>query len=582
LKWLETWQSSFILEHNQLLSFVYYSKKLAMSKMFSSFAKSIGKILPGHPKSLTESLRDAIINENEEEAIMLYTVDGHGRAIKNHPDPGTLVDVTSKTKLSLLHLAARQGLYNLVLHFLSRGGNPNCQTDNAQSSLHLMCEGVNNLDGRLEMLELFIKWNGSEVDGAYETLSLNHVDREGDTALHVAARNGLTDICKRLIESGIIISVVNKAQQTCCEIADRNSHKDLANMLELALLFQPNDITMDNFVDTHRFGNEGQNSLFCLECSSLSPTSGMKRFMQYTIDSLCSRMLVTTDIILSPGRAEALLNCFGWNVDYVLESVVKDGVNNVFTIAKLCTTPVDSPVHGSTLKELLALDSSYPSQTCSICGDIMAAPCEPGLFLADSAVPKKDQRAVYCNGGHVFCLGCWSTHLRTQVRENGAFALQCPGYKCGEILSPDWATILMPNDLVERWGVQRTRHVIDCCQTLKLCPCNECSLVIKLPNAQGEVAAANGGILPKSFMCGNDHSFCVSCEDEGHSPCSCSEWKAFKARVLSEMEAVGLGDPNKAVDDVANAIWVATYTKKCPQCQSPIEKDEGCNHMRLV
>lgn len=33
-------------------------------------------------------------------------------------------------------------------------------------------------------------------------------------------------------------------------------------------------------------------------------------------------------------------------------------------------------------------------------------------------------------------------------------------------------------------------------------------------------------------------------------------------------------------DDIANALWVAANTKKCPRCQTPIEKDEGCNHMR--
>jgi hypothetical protein len=33
------------------------------------------------------------------------------------------------------------------------------------------------------------------------------------------------------------------------------------------------------------------------------------------------------------------------------------------------------------------------------------------------------------------------------------------------------------------------------------------------------------------------------------------------------------------VDDVENALWMAANTKRCPRCTSPIEKDEGCNHM---
>ena len=35
----------------------------------------------------------------------------------------------------------------------------------------------------------------------------------------------------------------------------------------------------------------------------------------------------------------------------------------------------------------------------------------------------------------------------------------------------------------------------------------------------------------------------------------------------------------QAGEDIANALWVAANTKKCPRCTTAIEKDEGCNHM---
>ena len=35
----------------------------------------------------------------------------------------------------------------------------------------------------------------------------------------------------------------------------------------------------------------------------------------------------------------------------------------------------------------------------------------------------------------------------------------------------------------------------------------------------------------------------------------------------------------KAGEYLANALWVAANTKKCPRCSAAIEKDEGCNHM---
>lgn len=35
----------------------------------------------------------------------------------------------------------------------------------------------------------------------------------------------------------------------------------------------------------------------------------------------------------------------------------------------------------------------------------------------------------------------------------------------------------------------------------------------------------------------------------------------------------------KKEEDSATATWISSYTKDCPKCQSPIEKNGGCNHM---
>ena len=53
--------------------------------------------------------------------------------------------------------------------------------------------------------------------------------------------SGLTECVERLIAHGAIISIVNKAQKTCCELADGEHHPALAAMLELALVFAPAD-----------------------------------------------------------------------------------------------------------------------------------------------------------------------------------------------------------------------------------------------------------------------------------------------------------------------------------------------------
>ena len=45
------------------------------------------------------------------------------------------------------------------------------------------------------------------------------------------------------------------------------------------------------------------------------------------------------------------------------------------------------------------------------------------------------------------------------MKEQGAYSLKCPGYKCGEILDAEWAPVLLKPELVVMLKDQRVRHV---------------------------------------------------------------------------------------------------------------------------
>ena len=51
------------------------------------------------------------------------------------------------------------------------------------------------------------------------------------------------------------------------------------------------------------------------------------------------------------------------------------------------------------------------------------------------------------------------TILSLQVKEQGAYSMKCPGYKCGEILDAEWAPVLLKPELVIMLKDQRLRHV---------------------------------------------------------------------------------------------------------------------------
>lgn len=227
-----------------------------------------------------------------------------------------------------------------------------------------------------------------------------------------------------------------------------------------------------------------------------------------------------------------------------------------------------------------------------------------------------EQTQIRCPAGHGYCLSCWSSHLQVQVMENGAYCLGCPGYKCAEILNSRWSKVVLAEEaFVTRLQEQRLRHFIDCNSShMKWCTAADCGCIICIDSSSNDELSQMASMqlnpsssssnksngtqghnsnnqgqsntdllqLPKSVLCHNNHDMCLACSSESHTPCSCSDWITWQQRVEEEIEAVSkfnsAGKLNSE-NDMANAMWLAANTKRCPRCTSPIEKDEGCNHM---
>lgn len=109
---------------------------------------------------------------------------------------------------------------------------------------------------------------------------------------------------------------------------------------------------------------------------------------------------------------------------------------------------------------------------------------------------------------------------------------------------------------------------------LSRCPVDGCDVVVRLcfPTNQ---SLAETNSLPQSAVCCKGHPFCISCSGVAHSPCSCDQWQEWFQKISEETKNADA----KSSDDIANALWVAANTKRCPRCSTAIEKDEGCNHM---
>lgn len=76
--------------------------------------------------------------------------------------------------------------------------------------------------------------------------------------------------------------------------------------------------------------------------------------------------------------------------------------------------------------------------------------------------------------------------------------------------------------------------------------------------------SAGCGAILTGELCTCGAYTCMGCGDKDHRPMPCDLVKVWK-------------QITNATD--ANETWLKSRTKPCPQCKTPIEKNEGCHHM---
>ena len=77
-------------------------------------------------------------------------------------------------------------LQELVVHLLDCGGDPNHPNEADQTALQSLCSVPGNDEVRVVVMNHLLNWTR---DG--DRVSINHVDVDGNAALHYAARSGL-------------------------------------------------------------------------------------------------------------------------------------------------------------------------------------------------------------------------------------------------------------------------------------------------------------------------------------------------------------------------------------------------------
>ncbi|XP_072034933.1 ankyrin repeat and IBR domain-containing protein 1-like [Amphiura filiformis] len=480
-----------------------------------------------------------------------------------------------------LHYASRHGMHRLIRCSLQKHhGNPNKRNTLDQTSLHCVCmEEVHRPPSstssysqyyysqppekkRAECLRLIVGWKGIKMgSGEREQVDVNAVDEDGNSALHYAASSGYRSLVEMLLEHGASLFQENVDKETPCDCAEKNHNYDIAQLLESKMVFSQN--SEDEPV--------GEISAIQYEESY----SGMRpQELQEAKDVL---VVETADMLRVPlFTAEALLRNHEWSREALLEGWMNDP-------AECCENSGVKPPEnlGSFVAEhqLTTMDAATPDEKTEEEDQdddaVMCDICTCGIEIS-----------VDTPCSHQFCKACWEKYLSGKIAEGNAHNIVCPAYPCDKLVPVEIIENVVSREMSRRYLQFDIKAFVESHPNLKWCPIAGCGRAVKLPDVdtpQRETTPSPTSPPPMSHAvdCGQGHIFCWNCSGDPHEPCSCENWKRWQEKV-AEVKPEDLSSLDVETESASNYLWLVTNSKPCPKCGSPIQKNEGCNHMKCT
>ncbi|XP_036024179.1 cullin-9 [Onychomys torridus] len=174
--------------------------------------------------------------------------------------------------------------------------------------------------------------------------------------------------------------------------------------------------------------------------------------------------------------------------------------------------------------------------------------------------PNDDSPSLCCL--HCCCKSCWNEYLTTRIEQNFVLNCTCPIADCPA--QPTGAfirDIVSSPEVISKYEKALLRCYVESCSNLTWCT-----------NPQGcdRILCRQGlGSGTTCSKCG--WASCFSCNfPEAHYPASCSHMSQW----------VDDGGYYDGMSVEAQSKHLAKLiSKRCPSCQAPIEKNEGCLHM---
>uniref|UniRef100_A0A8C6KU44 Ankyrin repeat and IBR domain-containing protein 1 n=1 Tax=Nothobranchius furzeri TaxID=105023 RepID=A0A8C6KU44_NOTFU len=531
--------------------------------------------------------RKALINGDEMLACQLYESNPQ---FKEALDPSSTYGESYQHNTPL-HYAARHAMMRLLRSFLlSKDGNPNKRNVHNETSLHLLCMGPQILTSegalqprisrpyedeqrRTECLQIILSWTGAKLDhGEYETADINASDNKKNTCLHYAAASGMKTCVELLVQRKADLFSENENCETPCDCAEKQHHKDLALRLESQMVFS---------LAPEAEGIEA-------EYAALDRRELYEGLQPQDLRRLKDMLIVeTADMLQAPlFTAEALLRAHDWDREKLLEAWMsnaeeccqRSGVQmpnpppsgyNAWDTLPSPRTPRTTHSSITSPEQVSLMPSDEEASLCGICFSSISFFEEP----------------VDMSCGHEFCRSCWEGFLNLKIQEGEAHNIFCPAYDCYQLVPVEVIESVVSREMDKRYLQFDIKAFVENNPAICWCPEAGCERAVRLNTHGPGTSTVDPLCFPllraPAVDCGKGHLFCWECRGEAHEPCDCDTWKLWLQKV-TEMKPEELAGVSEAFEDAANCLWLLTNSKACPSCKSPIQKNEGCNHMQCA
>ncbi|XP_066548468.1 ankyrin repeat and IBR domain-containing protein 1-like [Amia ocellicauda] len=477
-----------------------------------------------------------------------------------------------------LHYASRHAMTHLLRSFLySKGGNPNKRNAHNQTALHLLCSGPRTMpleqddQRRANCLQMILKWTGDRLDGGeYERADVNATDDKGNTALHYAAAAGLSTCVQYLLKCNADLFSENEDKATPCDCAETQHHVELALSLEAQMVFSGDPDDLETLDKREPYEGLTMQDLRRLKNNLIEETADMLQTPRFT--------------------AEALLRTHDWDREKLLMAWMSNAedccqrsgvqmptpprrVNNSRDALSSPRTP-DEDEDEEDYEDGDEYEDAreYADEDRPLCGICM------------SAIPASED-PVDMSCGHEFCRECWEEFLNIKIQNGKASNIFCPGHDCSRLVPVEVIESMVSKEMYKRYLLFDIKAFVENNPAIKWCPSPGCERAVTLARQGPTGTGTNPLLFPQlkapAVDCGERHLFCWQCLGKGHEPCDCQTWEVWQHKV-SEIHQQEHGGLSEFRENAASSLWVLANSKPCPKCQTPIQRNAGCNHMQCT